>query len=84
MEDLPSRPASDPRRHFRYSSSSGSIDLPWFLHLDHEEEVVYDASESQLTVKSGTLVGLVEQLTRHDRLDAAFNETFLTTSMLSG
>lgn len=79
MADLSSRAVSDPRSHFRYSSSSGSIDLPWFLHLDHEEEVVYDASESQLMVKSGTLVGLVEQLTRHDRLDSAFNETFLMT-----
>ncbi|KAK1147946.1 hypothetical protein N8T08_000462 [Aspergillus melleus] len=58
---------------------SGSIDLPWFLHLDHEDEVVYDISESQQTVKSGTLTGLVEQLTRHDRLDSSFNETFLIT-----
>ncbi|PLB47750.1 Ras1 guanine nucleotide exchange factor [Aspergillus steynii IBT 23096] len=78
MEDS-SRPASDPRHHFRYSSSSGSIDLPWFLHLDHEDEVVCDVVDGQVVVKSGTLAGLVEQLTRHDRLDAAFNETFLMT-----
>jgi son of sevenless-like protein len=30
-------------------------------------------------LKSGTLLGLVEQLTRHDRLDAQFNGTFLLT-----
>ncbi|KAH8424800.1 Ras-GEF domain-containing protein [Aspergillus melleus] len=79
MEDSSTCSTASGRRPFRYSSSSGSIDLPWFLHLDHEDEVVYDITESQQTVKSGTLTGLVEQLTRHDRLDSSFNETFLIT-----
>jgi son of sevenless len=55
-----------------------SEDAPWYLQLDHGAEVIYDAkNESQ--VKSGTLTGLVEQLTRHDRPDTTFTVTFLLT-----
>ncbi|PYH92393.1 ras GEF [Aspergillus ellipticus CBS 707.79] len=48
-----------------------------FLSLDYEDEVVYE--ESHRGIKYGSIVGLVEQLTRHDRLDVSFNETFLMT-----
>ncbi|PWY69083.1 ras GEF, partial [Aspergillus heteromorphus CBS 117.55] len=49
---------------------------PAYLKLDHEDEVIYNAGRS---VKAGTFVALVEQLTRHDRLDILYNETFLLT-----
>ena len=52
---------------------------PWFLALDHEAEVFYDNKTDPPQLKSGTLTGLVEQLTRHDRLDSSFNTTFLLT-----
>lgn len=54
-------------------------DNPWFLGLDHPNEVFYDSKVNPPQLKHGTLTGLVEQLTRHDRLDAVFNGTFLLT-----
>lgn len=54
-------------------------DNPWYLQLEHPLEVSYDMKVDPPLLKSGTLLGLVEQLTRHDRLDAQFNGTFLLT-----
>ena len=54
-------------------------EVPWFLRLDHEGEVTFDAKTDPPQIKHGTLRGLVEQLTRHDRLDATYNSTFLLT-----
>jgi son of sevenless len=51
---------------------------PWYLQLDHINEVSYTDTDPP-QVKSGTLTGLVETLTRHDRLDPSFNSTFLLT-----
>ncbi|ODH47543.1 hypothetical protein GX48_06349 [Paracoccidioides brasiliensis] len=52
---------------------------PWFLNIDHESEVFYDNKGDVPTLKCGTLAGLVEHLTRHDKLDTSFNATFLLT-----
>jgi son of sevenless len=52
---------------------------PWFLRLDHPNEIFHDTKSNPPQLKHGTLTGLVEQLTRHDRLDAVFNGTFLLT-----
>ncbi|PWY88975.1 Ras1 guanine nucleotide exchange factor [Aspergillus heteromorphus CBS 117.55] len=54
-------------------------ETPWFLKMDHEGEVFYDTKNDNPTLKCGTLAGLVEHLTRHDKLDASFNNTFLLT-----
>ncbi|KAK5081926.1 cell division cycle-related protein [Exophiala xenobiotica] len=54
-------------------------DHPWFLQMEHENEVQRDHRTDLPQVKSGTLAGLVEQLTRHDRPDPTFNATFLLT-----
>lgn len=54
-------------------------EVPEFLKLDHEGEISYDHKLSPPQLRGGTLTGLVEQLTRHDRLDPAFNNTFLLT-----
>jgi son of sevenless-like protein len=54
-------------------------DVPDFLKLDHESEITYDAKANPPQLRGGTLVALVEQLTRHDRLDSPFNNTFLLT-----
>lgn len=54
-------------------------DVPEFLRLDHEGEITYDMKVSPPQLRGGTLTGLVEQLTRHDRLDSPFNNTFLLT-----
>jgi len=51
-------------------------DIPYFLRLDFEREVVYDEKGS---IRGGTMTGLVEQLTRQDRFDTSFNNTFLLT-----
>jgi len=56
-----------------------SEDMPEFLRLDHEGEITYDMKTSPPQLRGGTLTGLVEQLTRHDRLDSPFNNTFLLT-----
>lgn len=54
-------------------------ETPWFLKMDHEGEVFYDNKTDVPILKCGTLAGLVEHLTRHDKLDASFNNTFLLT-----
>ncbi|PHH83923.1 hypothetical protein CDD83_2790 [Cordyceps sp. RAO-2017] len=56
-----------------------SDDIPYYLRLDHEGDVSWDTKFSPPTVKGGTLLALVEQLTRHDKLDSNFNNTFLLT-----
>ncbi len=55
------------------------VDEPSYLRLDHEGELSYDTKTDPPQLRGGTLVALVEQLTRHDRLDAHFNGTFLLT-----
>ena len=52
---------------------------PPYLKLDHEGEIAYDMKVNPPQLRGGTLTGLVEQLTRHDRLDSHFNNTFLLT-----
>lgn len=54
-------------------------DVPEFLRLDFENDVSWDSKTSPATVKGGSLLALVEQLTRHDKLDSSFNNTFLLT-----
>lgn len=54
-------------------------DTPDFLRLDFEHEVSWETKTAKATVKGGSLLGLVEQLTRHDKLDSSFNNTFLLT-----
>lgn len=59
--------------------SRDSEEEPAFLRLDHEGEIAYDTKTDPPQLRGGTLVALVEQLTRHDRLDSGFNKTFLLT-----
>lgn len=47
------------------------------LQSDSDDRMIYD--EATLTVKAGTLPALVENLTRHDILNVAFNRAILTT-----
>lgn len=54
-------------------------ETPAFLKLEHEGEIAYDMKTSPPRLRGGTLTALVEQLTRHDRLDSPFNNTFLLT-----
>lgn len=56
-----------------------SEELPEYLQLDHEGEIAYDTKTEPPILRGGTLTALVEQLTRHDRLDSPFNNTFLLT-----
>lgn len=48
-------------------------------HSEFAKTLIYDYTGGIEIVKAGTLPALVEYLTRHDKLDAAFNRTFLTT-----
>ncbi|KAK1756125.1 ras guanine nucleotide exchange factor domain-containing protein [Echria macrotheca] len=54
-------------------------DTPDFLRLDYEKDLSWDLKAVPPAVKGGSLLALVEQLTRHDKLDANFNNTFLLT-----
>ncbi|KAI7172164.1 guanine-nucleotide dissociation stimulator CDC25, partial [Hortaea werneckii] len=56
-----------------------SEETPDYLKLDHEGEIAYDYKGDVVQLRGGTLTGLVEQLTRHDRLDSQYNNTFLLT-----
>jgi len=62
------------------SGPNGELqDGPWYLRLDHRGEIMLDTKFEPAQVRGGTLASLVEQLTRHDRLDPVFNSTFLLT-----
>lgn len=63
----------------RPMTNRDSDETPSFLSLDHEAEISYDTKTSPPQLRGGTLTALVEQLTRHDRLDSPFNNTFLLT-----
>lgn len=54
-------------------------ETPDFLKLDFEDDIQWEIKAQTPTVKGGTLLALVEQLTRHDKLDSSFNNTFLLT-----
>ncbi|KAK3692665.1 ras guanine nucleotide exchange factor domain-containing protein [Podospora appendiculata] len=54
-------------------------DTPDFLRLDFENDLMWDLKAQTPNVRGGSLVALVEQLTRHDKLDSNFNNTFLLT-----
>ncbi|KAF2746103.1 cell division control protein-like protein Cdc25 [Sporormia fimetaria CBS 119925] len=54
-------------------------EIPEFLKLDHEGELSWDHKVNPPQLRGGTLTALVEQLTRHDKLEPAFNNTFLLT-----
>ncbi|TVY43382.1 Cell division control protein [Lachnellula subtilissima] len=56
-----------------------SDELPDCLKLEHEEDILYDTKTQPPQLKGGTLLALAEQLTRHDKLDSNFNNTFLLT-----
>jgi len=51
-------------------------ETPWYLDCDYDSEIIYGAKNK---VKGGTLVALVERVTRHDMLDSNFISTFLLT-----
>ena len=55
------------------------IDEPSYLRMEYEGEIAYDTKVDPPQLRGGTLIALVEQLTRHDRLDADFNNRFLLT-----
>lgn len=55
-------------------------DAPAFLQLDFKEsDVSWDSKSSPPIIRGGTLLALVEHLTRHDKLESNFNNTFLLT-----
>lgn len=54
-------------------------EAPEYLRLDYEHELSWDYKTTPPTTKGGSLPALAEQLTRHDKLDSNFNNTFLLT-----
>ncbi|KAK2604562.1 hypothetical protein N8I77_007480 [Diaporthe amygdali] len=54
-------------------------ETPDYLRLEYEHELAWDYKTSPPTLRGGSLMALVEQLTRHDKLDSNFNNTFLLT-----
>ena len=82
-EDVPSSPDLE-RTHTlpRPSSTSSALHsavsepTPWYLEYELESDLTYDTRGN---VKAGTLLALVERLTRHDHLDSMYNNTFLLT-----
>jgi son of sevenless-like protein len=58
----------------------GVDEQPLYLRLDYERDIVWENKPPiPPTVKGGSLLALVEQLTRHDKLETSFNNTFLLT-----
>jgi len=54
-------------------------DVPLYMRLEYEHELSWDLKSQPPTIKGGSLMALVEQVTRHDKLDSNFNNTFLLT-----
>ncbi|KAL4780063.1 ras guanine nucleotide exchange factor domain-containing protein [Aspergillus varians] len=48
-------------------------------HVEFTDSIIYDYHGDIEVIRAGSLVALVQNLTRHDKLDASFNRTFLTT-----
>ena len=71
--------AAKAERFFGHRPPPQPAETPQFLQFDHEEELFYDTRNNVPMVKCGTLPALVEHLTRHDKLDTSFNNTFLIT-----
>ncbi|KAH8599831.1 cell division control protein-like protein Cdc25 [Bisporella sp. PMI_857] len=67
------------RKFFGEEPRGAQQDEPDCLRLDHENDISYDMKVQPPQLKGGTLIALVEQLTRHDKLDSSFNGTFLLT-----
>ncbi|KAK6594733.1 RasGEF domain-containing protein, partial [Botrytis cinerea] len=70
---------SDSRNPSLRPSLADIDETPDCLKLDHEDDISYDTKVQPPILKGGTLVALVEQLTRHDKLSSDFNNTFLLT-----
>ncbi|KAI9793896.1 MAG: hypothetical protein M1816_007148 [Peltula sp. TS41687] len=66
---------TDPSQH----QPPETEEKPEYLRLDYEDELVFDDRVKPPQLKGGTLAGLVERLTWHDKLDQDFNDTFLLT-----
>lgn len=54
-------------------------ETPDYLRLEYEHELAWDYKLTPPTIRGGSLMALAEQLTRHDKLDSNFNNTFLLT-----
>ena len=54
-------------------------EVPPYLRLDLEHDLQWDTKTNPPQIRGGTFDALVEQLTRHDKLDSSFNNTFLLT-----
>ena len=67
------------RKFFGEEPRGQQDEPPDCLKLDHEDDIAYDSKVQPPMLKGGTLLALVEQLTRHDKLDSSFNNTFLLT-----
>ncbi len=67
------------RKFFGEEPMRREDEMPDCLKLDHEDDISYDTKVQPPQLKGGTLLALVEQLTRHDKLDSNFNNTFLLT-----
>lgn len=67
------------RKIFGEDPTPHNDDAPTFLRLDHVDDLQWDPKTSPPQIRGGSLLALVEQLTRHDKLDSNFNNTFLLT-----
>jgi hypothetical protein len=67
------QPGKKEQMGFRFS---GSDEIE---EIEELKELVCENNGEAEIVKAGTLTALIENLTRHDRLDASFNRIFLTT-----
>lgn len=57
-------------------STPPANNYPWYLQLDHQNELAYD---SKGHFRGGTFRALIERLTQHDITHQSFNMTFLLT-----
>lgn len=73
------QPSHAALKAFSTESPQPTDEYPWYLQLEHLAAVTFDWKTDPPQLKSGSLLSLVEQLTRHDRLDASFNGAFLLT-----
>lgn len=77
-------PATDHKENSKVKKFFGEVpnhpeETPYFLKLEYEGEIAYDTKVTPPQLRGGTLIALVEQLTRHDKYDAGFHNTFLLT-----
>ncbi|KAF3928893.1 hypothetical protein AA313_de0200273 [Arthrobotrys entomopaga] len=79
LGDNPGKKTQPSKEELTSPVEAGPEPDPWFLASDIEDESEIQYADNKASIRGGKLELLVVNLTRHDSMDADFNNTFLLT-----